>query len=74
MVVENLPGDIEEAKDSRITHGIEHVARTLPGHDEVSVPQNRQLLGERALFDSKPGRKITDRNFTFAEGVEYAYP
>src|SRR5437588_11714517 len=70
MVVEDLPGILEETEDCWIAHRVKDVLAFLAAFHDVAFPQNRQLLRQRALFHRETGAQIVDPDLALAERLQ----
>ena len=73
VVVENLFCDIQEAEYGRISNRIEHIASILPTQNDISIPQDPELLGKSALLDAEPRTELVDGDLAVAESVQNSY-
>jgi hypothetical protein len=73
LLVEDLPGYIEQAKDIWIADRVENVETILAGGDEIAAAEDGELLGQRALLRVQPFAKIAYSQFTIPQLIHYPY-
>jgi hypothetical protein len=72
MVVENLPGNVQQVKQLWISNGVVDILAVLPGGQNVAGPQHSQLLGEIALLYLQASAQIIYAYLASSEFVQDA--
>jgi hypothetical protein len=73
VVVEDLFGCIEQLEDRFVTHRIVDVRTLLPCYDNISVPQDSELLRRVGLLNIETLTNLVDGQFAIAKTIKNRY-
>ena len=61
-------------EDLAVWHRVEDIVTLFATHNNIPIPQNRQLLRQVALFDIQASAQVVHPDLGIAEGIQDAYP
>jgi hypothetical protein len=70
VVVENLPGNIHQSEDLRISDRIENILPFLAADNEIAATEQGQLLRKSALLHLELAAQFVDANFAGPQCIE----
>src|SRR5208283_686864 len=74
VVVEDLPGIVEQTKDCLVWHRVVDVLAFLATDYNAALSQDCKLLRKRTLFGFQAGAELIDADFPRAQSVQYSDP
>ncbi len=74
VVVEDLPGVVQQTKDCLVWHRVVDVLAFLAADYNAALSQDCKLLRKRTLFNFKTGAEFVYANFPRAQSVQNSDP
>jgi hypothetical protein len=70
LIVENLLGVVQQAKNGGVAHGVKDVLTFLPALDDVAFTEHRKLLRQGALLNFEASAEVIHPDLTESQRVQ----